>query len=1241
MITLQRLRAENFKGLRSVDLSFPEQGSILIEGHNEAGKSTLFEAIYVALYGELLVGENSRPRLEEAIQHGQPQALVELTFTVGVQQLAVQRVLRRERAQYAQLTIRRPDGTEDIVHRPAAVNKRILQELNNLDGENLRNSCFVEQQELGRLEEMDSGKREQAIQKLLGLERLAKLSDQFKFKREQERELDHARRLLDLAHAQAAIRTAEAEEQALAERLDAARIAAYLVEYDDLEKAQANVEAQLGTCARQESDVRDRLARVEQAHKQLAACDETQQRLEKASAQRETVERLARRLADLEVVERETQPATRARHGQLVATLELVIDAEQKRQAVRNAESAAQNAERAVAELRRTNDAVRARAEALETAKGHAEQRHQETASARERNQRRLTDLAARHQRLNLAFERVTIWEQARERLEATQRDIRAAEGRVSTLEDLRAALRRHGEAARRATEASKQAERNRQETETRRREAEGRMALQEWIRLKEVEASLSGFVRERTRLEVVWRSATSARASAQGRARRPLYVAGVTTLLAVLAFAAGAIVSWALAVGGVLTVVAILLWVGYTRARADVRSSTAALIAAENHLNDLTRHYQAAVRAGGDPALLRQRERELAAAGFAAPPSLDAARAWLAALLKGANLDVQNARAVANEAVAIAARLAAEAGRTQTDVAQAQEAVRALEADGDAEAQLRTLRAREAVQRAEIEAAEEGARGEANADLQWPMSSEQIRVALANCSAEQRAVEGANAELEATAKRAGHDDADSIALAAQSLRAAEDAATALRATDPQATFAEAQVKLSLAEDVARNAEATAQSAAQDLGLIATRAVAEAERGRVEERLQTLEGQLAATPALTTELANARAALGRALEEAHRELLAIVEAVRPLVASVAVGAPTPNEIEPGEHPLTNALANVQVALEASLAALDESGAQDELEAIFHQQGTLTQRLQATQEQLVATKEAICGILTTRSLPQPTQYTSDELSAVWPLIGMIAAADKDRLQVDLEQARNRTFAAWDQERRLAEALEHLGTPLSIEECERRVRELAEERDICHRAARLIQETCERIARQVLPTTERNMQLLLPELTARRYWDVRLTPPDGDDGQPGQLDYRIRVWDQTAGRYVAKSLFSGGTRDQCSLALRLAFALATLPQELGVAPGFIFLDEPLSAFDAQRAQALVNLLTTGTIAQQFAQVVVISHHHAFDRRAFQYHVHMEGGQVAASDLPETHDHGSPPTPARLAAKAVLPA
>jgi len=51
--------------------------------------------------------------------------------------------------------------------------------------------------------------------------------------------------------------------------------------------------------------------------------------------------------------------------------------------------------------------------------------------------------------------------------------------------------------------------------------------------------------------------------------------------------------------------------------------------------------------------------------------------------------------------------------------------------------------------------------------------------------------------------------------------------------------------------------------------------------------------------------------------------------------------------------------------------------------------------------------------------------------------------------------------------------------------------------------------------------------------------------------------------------------------------------------------------------------VELITTGTIAQQFNQVILISHQHAFDREAFHYHVRMESGQIVESDLPPLED------------------
>src|SRR6266851_1584155 len=121
MITLQRLHVNNFKGLREVDLLFPEQGSLLIEGHNEAGKSTLFEAVYVGLYGKPLVGEDERARQEEVIQYSQPKATVELIVSVGTQILSITRIFERGKPQIATMSIQQPGTQKEVVSRVRTV----------------------------------------------------------------------------------------------------------------------------------------------------------------------------------------------------------------------------------------------------------------------------------------------------------------------------------------------------------------------------------------------------------------------------------------------------------------------------------------------------------------------------------------------------------------------------------------------------------------------------------------------------------------------------------------------------------------------------------------------------------------------------------------------------------------------------------------------------------------------------------------------------------------------------------------------------------------------------------------------------------------------------------------------------------------------------------------------------------------------------------------------------------------
>ena len=79
MIRLRRLRLSQYKGLEQVDLAFPPQGSVLIEGLNEAGKSTLFDGLHFALYGRPLVGD-----LAEVFTYGAQRTIAYAELDVGV-----------------------------------------------------------------------------------------------------------------------------------------------------------------------------------------------------------------------------------------------------------------------------------------------------------------------------------------------------------------------------------------------------------------------------------------------------------------------------------------------------------------------------------------------------------------------------------------------------------------------------------------------------------------------------------------------------------------------------------------------------------------------------------------------------------------------------------------------------------------------------------------------------------------------------------------------------------------------------------------------------------------------------------------------------------------------------------------------------------------------------------------------------------------------------------------------------
>lgn len=202
MIRLKRLYAHDFKQLKQIEIHFPDAGRVLVQGKNEAGKSTLFEAVFFALFAQAINTESGAKNLDDLIGYDQEKARVELDLQVRDRVFKITRTLVRGKTNKWELTIVRPDGTFEEVRGNKAVNDRLVSEL-GFDSEALLNTCFVEQKKLEKLEGLSKAKREESFSKILNLERLLEMEDKLKLRGEDEKMLTRLAHRVELAHAQA------------------------------------------------------------------------------------------------------------------------------------------------------------------------------------------------------------------------------------------------------------------------------------------------------------------------------------------------------------------------------------------------------------------------------------------------------------------------------------------------------------------------------------------------------------------------------------------------------------------------------------------------------------------------------------------------------------------------------------------------------------------------------------------------------------------------------------------------------------------------------------------------------------------------------------------------------------------------------------------------------------------------------------------------------------------------------
>ncbi len=1011
MITLKRLTAPSLKHLRDVDLWLPRRGATLIEGPNESGKSTLFEAIYFALYGRPLVGEEpGRATLSSLIPHDGQQAQVTLTLLTGETELEVTRTLTRARnggpTSEASLIVRRPGRPDERVNAVNAVNDRIVAELRGLDGDTLRNSCFMEQKGLERLESLRRDEREEAISRLLGLERLVAIEHALAPSAEERRYVERLRAQVQVAQRRRAAQEATEREDDVSQRLRAAELREWL-------------------------ELRDTLAA------RLDYLAEDDQRLTGELGENDT---LLVRIDRLRGLERRLADTERLRWRARQASNETSLLTTQLATLTAIEEAQAPEAQRRLADIRR---------------------------------------------------------------IEA---GLREAQSERSALDEISALLQRAQaaeEAQLRARAALSEADRARDAAATVLARAQARDTLADWIEARKRADLREGRTQQLAALNVertqYVREITETKAQAWQWLALTATAAVMALVSAALALAVRLAPLWVIVV--VAAVGALALGLRWRQEVSASRARAWKLSQAEQGISTVRAEVNLAHRLVNDD--IGRLEAALHAAGMTIPDSVEDGERILRDLPTPGNL-------------------------------------REIDEQGQI-AESRAARARVELERALGEAAS-------------------AVTALRNM--------GFSGEPEQA-----------------QARLAEVAASIAALTDEART-------LDLPDDLAGLAAARGAAEVTYTSLLSSADMRETVHTRLQESNGTLDEILLAWAG---------------------ELQAVAHDLEPLGAGVEFTLPAPLET----HALEALHERLDEQMKQALSQQDESAARARQTSLIAER----ERLAAKAEEARADYQRLRELIRERLSGVGASAEGDEpltaLAQLWPLLGEVTAAEVARLRAERDDARMESYhseqSAAEREREIM-----LGNAPLDEEAVRERLESAE-RDLRRRelAARLASEARVRIIRRALPETEVYMRALLPELTAGRYHDITLLRDDASGG--GETDLAIRMWDQVAGRYVRKNLYSGGTRDQASLALRLAFALATLPKELGATPGFIFLDEPLSAFDTERSLALARVLTSGAIAQAFAQVFLISHSQVIESRTFDYALRMDGGRVVESTLP----------------------
>ncbi|ABL78969.1 AAA family ATPase [Thermofilum pendens] len=357
----------------------------------------------------------------------------------------------------------------------------------------------------------------------------------------------------------------------------------------------------------------------------------------------------------------------------------------------------------------------------------------------------------------------------------------------------------------------------------------------------------------------------------------------------------------------------------------------------------------------------------------------------------------------------------------------------------------------------------------------------------------------------------------------------------------------------------------------------------ERERALVEERLKSLERDVADRESLSKRLEEIDARLLRA-EEELKGVLGEEFSKLPLQE---VRERVSRERARREEEYERARAEKE-ALEKEAASVGErvSQLEKQLEEVERSVEERVERL----GELAKRREELLDALSRLVVPEPP-FEIEGL--VWP----VDERDIEGVEVvyntydRLYQQVSRRLAEAEERRRVLtgelrdaeKKLEELPAVRDrLAKLESEVRELEVEVNARREAVKLLREVSAKRRAAFAPSVEQNMNWIVSYVTNGRYKAVKIDPER----------YDVSVYDAEAGRWMQRDIYSGGTNDQFLLAMRIAFTLSLLPSAKGTYPRFLFLDEPLGSSDAERRGRIVELLAR-ELTRFFDQVFLITH------------------------------------------------